>query len=154
MKLFYTRHVDQLIHHTQSSAFLVGLATQHDWGAVSYSEAGKPFVERGFVSISHSTHHLVCAHAECEIGVDMEVIRPVSQKLIERLDLNKLNPLLDWCQREAYFKLSADHDSILKPIPHHIHTHHLQHNECLIVVVSTDQIDSIEFIETSIQEIE
>lgn len=150
MKLFYTQHVDQLINHSQSSAFLADLAKQHNWGPVSYSEAGKPLVKHGFVSISHSNHHLVCAHAEYEIGVDMEVIRPVSQKLIERLSLNKQNPLLDWCQREAYFKLSADHDSILKPIPSHIHTHHLQHKECIIVVVSLDRINLIDLIEVSI----
>jgi len=151
MNLYYYKHSTQTIKHAHSLALLEHLSHQNNWGAVSYNEAGKPLIERGYVSISHSKHHLICAYADYEIGVDMEVSRPLSLNLIKRFNLDTHEPLIDWCLREAYFKLSADFTHVFKAIPNDISTHIFSHDECHVVVVSHHVIDRVDVIDLTNQ---
>ncbi|MFK8043908.1 MAG: 4'-phosphopantetheinyl transferase superfamily protein [Crocinitomicaceae bacterium] len=79
---------------------------------ISYRATGKPMVEKGFLSISHSNQSIAIIYsAEKELGIDIE---PISKK-IERVkhkfthadesfetleDLTKA-----WCVKEAVYKL-------------------------------------------------
>lgn len=48
-------------------------------------KSGKPYLKDSnlFVSISHSYDYVACVLSETPVGIDIEKIRPVSQKLIE-----------------------------------------------------------------------
>lgn len=52
---------------------------------IETTENGKPFLsEEGlYISISHSDEAVVCVLSETPVGIDVEKIKPVSQKLIE-----------------------------------------------------------------------
>lgn len=81
---------------------------------------GKPYFECSpsfHFSISHSKNMIVVGIAEAELGVDIELMRPVSEKLINRcLSKNEIAHLSEepavrtrdflrlWTQKEAYLK--------------------------------------------------
>ena len=52
---------------------------------IETDESGKPFINESglYISISHSEEAVACALSEKPIGIDIEKIKPVSQKLIE-----------------------------------------------------------------------
>ncbi len=80
-----------------------------------YSEKGKPFAKDLPVhfSISHSGDYAVCAVSENEIGIDIEKIRPVNQRVADKFAtekekeyiLSSSNGFFEiWTLKEAYFK--------------------------------------------------
>lgn len=56
---------------------------------IDVTEKGKPFVsnENIFFNIAHSDEMAVCAFGTSEIGVDIEKIKPLSEKLLSRISL-------------------------------------------------------------------
>jgi hypothetical protein len=149
MKLFYLTHPNELISHHHSSQYLNRLALLYGWGQSHYDVNGKPHVELGYVSISHSRHHFICVHAAHPIGIDMEIERTLSQTLIERFQLESSKPLLDWCRREAFYKLSQSKEHVFKPIPSDVYADDFKYNGCLIVIVSMHTLPKYELIELS-----
>lgn len=80
-----------------------------------YSEKGKPFVKGlpVYFSISHSGDFAVCAVSDCEIGIDIEKIRPVSLRVSDKFATEEENEYIRtsqngffeiWTLKEAYFK--------------------------------------------------
>ncbi len=53
--------------------------------AYRYDERGKPVIDGGFISLSHSGEHAVCALADVPIGVDIEEHRSVSEAAARRI---------------------------------------------------------------------
>ena len=51
------------------------------------SEKGKPYIDGVFFNISHSADMAVCAFGTSEIGVDIEKIKPISDRLMEKFAL-------------------------------------------------------------------
>lgn len=51
-----------------------------------YSEKGKPYVKGlpVYFNISHSGDYAVCAVSDCEIGIDIEKIKPVNMRAAEK----------------------------------------------------------------------
>lgn len=50
-----------------------------------YEKSGRPVLEEGFVSLSHSGDHAVCAYSPAPVGVDIEVVRAVKPSLAARI---------------------------------------------------------------------
>ena len=51
------------------------------------SEKGKPYIDGLFFNISHSGEKVVCAFGTSEIGVDIEKIKPLSDRLLKKISL-------------------------------------------------------------------
>lgn len=74
--------------------------------ALSHDASGKPQVENGFVSISHSSERVALALAKEEVGLDIEQIRPRKPGFWARA-LRKdeqEEEYAAWCKKEAYVK--------------------------------------------------
>lgn len=54
---------------------------------INVSEKGKPYIEGVFFNISHSGDKAVCAFGSSEIGVDIEKINPLSERLMDKIAL-------------------------------------------------------------------
>ncbi len=84
---------------------------------------GKPYFKDKtrfpFFNISHSGDYAVCALATCEIGIDIQKIRPYSPRLLKRIltrqELEQLEQTKEkealfcklWSQKESYVKWSG-----------------------------------------------
>ncbi len=97
LEFFYTRILWDAFNHPDN---------------IVYRETGKPTVEKGYLSISHSHQSIVIAYSpEQELGIDIE---PISDK-IKRVRHKFMHPdetfesLEDltkaWCIKEAVYKL-------------------------------------------------
>ena len=148
MKLFYQIHTYSIHKPGASKSLLDKLAKAYGWGNVIYRDH-QPTVEKGYISISHSQSFWMCVHNDNPIGIDIEVKRSLSEVLIKRFKLNAQNPLQDWCEREAYFKLSQDNTAFFHPIPLTLAVHTIDHEDLCIVVVSHERITELEWIELS-----
>lgn len=82
-------------------------------------DQGKPsFIDSNyFLSVSHSDHVMVIAIADQAIGIDLEKNKELKPEIILRLNLDKLDPLIDWCKREALIKLYNDKEYLYKQAP-------------------------------------
>lgn len=85
----------------------------------SYGENGKPVIESGFISLSHSGNWAVCAVSDAPIGIDIEEIRPIGRGIARRIlspierrefeacsDTNYL--LRKFVMKEAFFKMTGE----------------------------------------------
>ena len=75
------------------------------------NDFGKPFFkdeEMPFFSISHSGRFIVCSFDECEIGIDIQRIRPIPKNIIKRFlkytNKNDLKLIEEWTKFESYGK--------------------------------------------------
>ena len=84
-----------------------------------YADNGKPVIENGYVSLSHSGGYAVCAYADAPVGVDIEVKREVSTKIAARIlceaelaayeNGGGNDYLLErFVMKEAYFKMTGE----------------------------------------------
>ena len=103
----------------QSAA--AGMLLRHLFGDTEYSYGanGKPYLSGRddlFFSLSHSSHYVVCAVTDCEIGVDIEPISPLRPAVLRRCftaveqqwigeDTARFARL--WTMKEAYMKLTG-----------------------------------------------
>ena len=103
----------------QSAA--VGLMLRHLFGHAEfcYGINGKPYLrdqKDQYFSISHSGKYVVCAVADCEIGVDIEPILPIRPAVKQRCftaeeqqwigeDATRFTRL--WTMKEGYMKLTG-----------------------------------------------
>ena len=84
----------------------------------SYDEKGRPVIEGGFVSLSHSGNYAVCAYSPAPVGVDIEERRPVESGLARRIlcpaerkeyERSGVGYLLGrFVMKEAFFKLTGE----------------------------------------------
>jgi hypothetical protein len=108
MEVFVFRNPQEKWLAGSSQSILPKLVKTYDWGEVTYSDHGKPMLEHGFCSISHSGHLLVVVWDTQPIGFDIEFIRTIRPELMDRLNLDPKHPMRDWCIREAWIKLDDD----------------------------------------------
>jgi len=98
-----------------------GLLLRHIFGDTAYvfGENGKPyFKDRDdlFFSLSHSGKYVVCAVADCEIGVDLELVSPIRPAVMRRCFTPQEQAWIEndpvrftrlWTMKEAYMKLTG-----------------------------------------------
>lgn len=65
------------------------------------AENGKPALDDGFVSISHSGDVVACAVSTEAVGLDIEEMRPRKEDLWQRAGADDYAA---WCKKEAYVK--------------------------------------------------
>ncbi|MBE6915657.1 MAG: 4'-phosphopantetheinyl transferase superfamily protein [Ruminococcaceae bacterium] len=71
-------------------------------GKVVYRvENGRPMLDDGFVSISHSGEFVACAVSTEAVGLDIEEMRPRKENLWKRAGAEDYTA---WCKKEAYVK--------------------------------------------------
>lgn len=98
---------------------LLNLAVFEAWGIerleFEKTAAGKPyFAEEGsrFLSLSHTSTHVMAGVSDSELGVDIEAERPVRDRLAERLfspeELRSFGFFGGWTARESIFKLTGE----------------------------------------------
>lgn len=73
---------------------------------LSRDASGKPQVENGFVSISHSGDRVALVLAEHPIGIDIEQMRPRKSGFWARAlrEDEQKDEYAAWCKKEAYVK--------------------------------------------------
>ncbi|MBO4384793.1 MAG: 4'-phosphopantetheinyl transferase superfamily protein [Clostridia bacterium] len=79
-------------------------------------KSGKPVIEDGFISLSHSGRFAVCAYSPVPVGVDIEIPRPVRASVKKRLlSAEELEEWLDgfsllkrFVIKEAYLKMTGE----------------------------------------------
>ncbi|HET6785289.1 MAG TPA: hypothetical protein VFH18_04660 [Erysipelotrichaceae bacterium] len=147
MLIYVIYRSNSLWKNNQSQGILDDLSKLYHWGTLKYSKTGKPMVDNGYISVSHSKNLLVVAHHIHEIGIDCEYIRPLSNVLIEKLHLDSIHPLLDWCKRESVIKLLDDKTYLLKKELNDIFFEEITFNpDFCIVLSSKSKIESYEII--------
>ena len=81
-------------------------------GQVYYSSRGKPLSKSKFFNISHSKGVAVLATSSKDLGVDLEVIRPVDKKLKEYVTNKEEKKYIT--DDESFFKIWTNKESLLK----------------------------------------
>jgi len=148
MLIFVIQRSNSLWKNNQSKDILVKLSNLYHWGILKYSQTGKPLIDNGYISVSHSKNLLVIAHHNNDIGIDCEYIRPLSNSLIEKIHLDSINPLLDWCKRESVIKLLDDKTYLLKKELNDIFFEEITLNSDFCIVISSkSKIESYEIID-------
>lgn len=147
MLIYAIQRSNSLWRNNQSQVILEELTKQFNWGTLRYSQTGKPLIDNGYISVSHSKDLLLIAYHTYTIGIDCEFIRPLSNSLINKLHLDSTNPLLDWCKRESVIKLLDDKTYLLKKELNDIYFQVISLNPDFCIVVSCkSKIDSYEII--------
>lgn len=72
----------------------------------TYNENGKPLTEGAFFSVSHSHHVVGCAVSDRPVGLDIERIRPVPERLGRALE--------PWERTEEFWRLWTRREAALK----------------------------------------
>jgi len=87
---------------------------------LNYKTTGKPILDKGFLSMSHSHNYIVIAYSETiELGIDIELIsekinRVKSKFLHPKDNYSNLKDLTQlWTIKEAFFKLFDGDDIFL-----------------------------------------
>ena len=98
-----------------------GLLLRHLFGDVEYvyGANGKPYLRDRkdcFFSISHSDRYVVCAVADCEVGVDIEPVSPIRPAVLHRCFTDQEREWIGddperfarlWTMKEAYMKMTG-----------------------------------------------
>ena len=75
---------------------------------------GKPIVENGFISLSHTKGAAAAAYSEMPVGIDIEFVRPIAPAVKKRLlspsemSLPDSHILSRFTMKEAYLKLTGE----------------------------------------------
>ena len=108
--------IDRVKNDEAKKASLAGewLARKLSGGVICAHPSGQPYIEGSdmHISISHSGEYAVCAVSEKPVGIDIEKIRTVSDKLIDRVCTEREREYVIsderffevWTAKEAYFK--------------------------------------------------
>ena len=66
-----------------------------------------PIIKNGYISISHSNEYVVIAYSTNRIGVDIEMERVISKRIINKMHSTTSNEFFRiWTKLEAYIKYS------------------------------------------------
>lgn len=89
-------------------------------GQLRVNEKKKPYLSKGkpFFNISHSENYVVLAIADCEVGVDIEKIRPFHEATARRVfseeQLLQLQQMEETGRDEAFSKMWTGCEAVLK----------------------------------------
>jgi phosphopantetheinyl transferase len=147
MEIYVIQRLTSKWKNNQNQLILEMLSNRFHWGNLNYSISGKPFVDNGFISVSHSNELMIIGHHDQEIGIDCEYIRPLNTALIQKLHLDQNNPILDWCKRESVIKLLDDKTYLLKKELNDIYFKEITLNPKFCIVLSSKQaIDTYDIV--------
>lgn len=133
--------------HKSSKPILLNLAKENNWGQVTYSKTGKPLIENGFISVSHTRNLLLIAYDNFPIGIDCEFPRDISNHLINRLNLNPDHPLISWCSLEAWIKLDDKPEHLTQNLPNDVIFKEINlENQSTCIIASRNKIKTINII--------
>lgn len=106
----------KLVHHIYGSDI-----------EIKKTPSGKPYIGctdsiYKYFNISHSGNYTVCGFADVPVGIDIEMIRPLDHRVIDRF-LGNCDPdeaIRIWTQRESFGKMTGEgfHDTRYEEIPH------------------------------------
>lgn len=145
MIIYVIKNQNEIWKKHSSKQVLNALANTYHWGIPYYLDSGKPMLENGYISVSHSNEYMLFAYAHQPIGIDCEQIRPIQESLIDKLNLDKVNPIIDWCKREAIVKLLDDPSYMMKKdIDNFYFKEIILDPQYYIILVSNQKIDEIE----------
>jgi|GEM_PF-715231 Phosphopantetheinyl transferase len=93
---------------------------------IKKSPSGKPYLDGvhnyTHFNISHSGNYTVCAFSDVAVGIDIEKIRPISQRVIDRFlnGCSQSEAISKWTQRESFGKMTGNgfNDTRYDEIPH------------------------------------
>lgn len=111
------------MNHTEAGRILLKKALA-EYGIrdyeIKYGEYGKPYTDGIHFSISHSGRLAAVMLSSCECGIDVQEIRSVSEKTIQRVcngrELEKINGASDkmlcfckiWAAKESHVKMTGE----------------------------------------------
>ncbi len=85
---------------------------------IKYTKNGKPIIEGGYISISHSSNMAAVVIADCEVGVDIQRLKLPSNRLVDRVCSENEKKYIQssdiyaftrvWCLKEAYLKMTGE----------------------------------------------
>lgn len=88
---------------------------------IEYGKNGKPFIKNGgvFFNLSHSEERVMCAISDCEVGCDVEKLRPIEHEIADRFFSTEEKKHLGKFTNEAekrteFFRLWTLKESFLK----------------------------------------
>lgn len=139
MKIYIIQNTTSNWKNNSSKELLVKLSQKFNIENPFYLESGKPVLHNGYVSVSHSNKFLLVVYSNEPIGIDCEIIRPIQQTLIDKLNLDPINPILDWCKREAVIKLMDDKSYLLKKELNEFHFKSISFNPNLCIIIASKQ---------------
>lgn len=139
MKIFVIQNYTTNWKNNSSKELLVKLSQKYHLEYPTYLDSGKPIIKHGFISISHSNNYLIIAYSENPIGIDCELIRPIQLSLINKLKLDPINPMIDWCKRESVIKLMDDKSYLLKKELNDFYFESISFNSNLCMIVASKQ---------------
>lgn len=147
MEIYVIQKSDSVWKNNSSNEILTFLSTKNNWGIPYYLNSGKPMLTNAYISVSHSHELCVIAHSNRPIGIDCELIRPIEETLIDKLKLDKINPILDWCKRESVIKLMDDKQYLFKKELNEFFFEEVSLNPKFCIVISSQhKLDSYEII--------
>ncbi len=152
MQIYLYENKENDFKHKSSKPILLNLAKENLWGQVSYSSTGKPLIENGFVSVSHTRNLLLIAYETFPIGIDCEFPREISNHLIDRLSLNPDHPLITWCSLEAWIKLDDKPQHLTHNLPSNVIFKEINlGNQSTCIIASREKIETINIIKKNLE---
>lgn len=137
MKIFVIQNNTTKWKNNSSKELLFKLSQKFNLENPFYLESGKPVLHNGYISISHSNNYLIIAYSNKPIGIDCEIIRPIQKALIDKLNLDPINPIVDWCKRESVIKLMDDKSYLLKKELNEFYFKFISFNPNLCIIVAS-----------------
>lgn len=142
-KLFLKRIADDLTHAKQSEIAIDILRMAGIRGEIKKGTYGKPYTENSALcfNISHTRGAVAVAVGDCEIGVDIQYIKPISDRLMriyfgQEIPSDPKERVRLWTEYESYGKwLSCGIPITLPDLPHRFF--HAEFNNT-VVTVCTD----------------
>ncbi len=92
----------------------------YDDGEIALGKYGKPYLKSGKIhfNLSHSGKMAAVAISDCEVGVDIQAVAPVNDKLIRRVSTDReyaaLSALSDEERQARFYRLWTAKESVMK----------------------------------------
>ncbi len=137
---------------------------------IAKNKNGKPYFVNSqlYFNISHSYPYVVCAFADCEVGIDVEKIRAISERAAQRVftnaELKLLNMGVDflqiWTAKESVIKaaggsivadckkadVSSFSECVLKGKKYYLKRVDIP--DCICHIATSEKQNNIEFLKT------
>ncbi len=151
-KLFLKRTAGNLTHTEQSEIAIDILRIAGIRGEIKKGTHGKPYTDDCTLrfNISHTCGAVAVAVGDCEIGVDIQCIKPISDRLMRRylgqdIPSDPKERIRLWTEYESYGKwLSCGIPITLPDLPHRFF--HTEFNNTIVTVCTDCDCDGIDIL--------